>query len=192
MFRRHFTVSLLLILCTGSFGLAAGPKKILLLGGDRDHPAASHEYMAGLKVLAKSLEGIDGLELSIHNADEPWPQGPELLKDANPEAQKLVRDAIAKGMTGPDPFWKELDRGTRVNTGSYGPTMMELVRHHRGMDRVKRDMPQKCKPFPLEDEFREQFLLQKNIQTLFTEIEAVCRQLNRAKEAATYRKLIRT
>ena len=33
------------------------PKRVLLLGQKRDHPPGTHEYMAGLKVLAKDLKG---------------------------------------------------------------------------------------------------------------------------------------
>ena len=77
--------SLILALCFASAGLAeeVKPKKVLLLGMKRDHPPASHEYMAGLRVLAKSLEGIPALKLSIHEADEPWPEGPELIAGAD-------------------------------------------------------------------------------------------------------------
>ena len=80
---KTLVASLLLGLATVSHGLAEKPKKVLLLGQRRDHPPKSHEYMAGLHVLAKSLEGVPGLELTIHQADEPWTEGPELLKEAD-------------------------------------------------------------------------------------------------------------
>lgn len=80
---KSIATSLLLIVSTVAMGRAEEPKKVLLLGQKRDHPPGTHEYMAGLRVLAKSLEGVPGLELSIHNADEPWTEGPELLKDAD-------------------------------------------------------------------------------------------------------------
>ncbi|MDT8390923.1 MAG: tetratricopeptide repeat protein [Lentisphaeria bacterium] len=80
---------------------------------------------------------------------------PELLRDANPEAQKLVRDAISKGMTGPDPMWKELDWRKDLKTGHYDPLMMAYIQRHRGMTEMKNRFPGKCHPHPLEGEFRK-------------------------------------
>jgi type 1 glutamine amidotransferase len=80
---KNAAAALLLVLLTASLGLAEKPKKVLLLGQKRDHPPKSHEYMAGLHVLKQSLKGVDGLKLSIHKADEPWTEGPELLNDAD-------------------------------------------------------------------------------------------------------------
>ncbi len=82
MFNKSW-VAWLLVLGSVSWASGEGPKRVLLLGQRRDHPPQSHEYMAGLRVLAKSLQDVPGLELSIHQADEPWQQGPELLKDAD-------------------------------------------------------------------------------------------------------------
>ena len=59
-------------------------KKVLLLGqGPDGHPAGTHEYMAGLAVLAKCLEKAPGLEVVIERADEPWSKGPELIDQAD-------------------------------------------------------------------------------------------------------------
>jgi type 1 glutamine amidotransferase len=73
-----------------TFLLAAGtapaepPKKLLLVGqGPDGHPATTHEYMAGLKVLEKCLKGVPGLEISTAKADEPWKEGPDLLPRAD-------------------------------------------------------------------------------------------------------------
>ena len=55
-------------------------KKILLVGQRRDHPPGAHQYMAGLRVLAKSLEGVPHLKLEIVSADEPWSDGPRRLE----------------------------------------------------------------------------------------------------------------
>jgi hypothetical protein len=63
--------------------LAEQPKKVLLLGQKRDHPPESHEYVPGLNVLAKCLETSPGLDLIVIGADEPWPEGPELLGQAD-------------------------------------------------------------------------------------------------------------
>jgi hypothetical protein len=60
--------------------LADPPKKILLLGQKPDgHPPQSHEYMAGMKLVAKLLEQYPALEVQIVQADAPWTEGPELL-----------------------------------------------------------------------------------------------------------------
>ena len=90
---KNAVATLLLVLLTAALCPADGPKRVLLLGQKRDHPPETHEYMAGLRVLAKSLEGVPGLELSIHNADEPWPEGPELLKDADAVVMYLGQGA---------------------------------------------------------------------------------------------------
>ena len=81
---KNIAASLLLVLWAVSIAPAQRPKKVLLLGHEKpDHPPESHEYMAGLRVLKKSLKGVDGLKLTIHKADKPWSEGPKLLKDAD-------------------------------------------------------------------------------------------------------------
>jgi type 1 glutamine amidotransferase len=58
--------------------------KLLLVGqGPDGHPAQSHEYLAGLKVLTKCLKDVRGLEITTVRADEPWREGPELLARAD-------------------------------------------------------------------------------------------------------------
>ena len=79
---RHAATSLFLV-AVASLSLADQPKKVLLLGQARDHPPASHEYMAGMRVLAKCFESTPGLDLKVVRADEPWPEGPELLNGAD-------------------------------------------------------------------------------------------------------------
>lgn len=59
------------------------PQRLLLLGQKRDHPAGSHEYQAGLRVLAEALKDQPNLEIQIAVADEPWSDGPNLLKRAD-------------------------------------------------------------------------------------------------------------
>jgi type 1 glutamine amidotransferase len=59
---------------------AAEPKRLLLLGQSPDgHPPATHEYMAGVRIIAKLLADTPGLETTIAKADEPWSEGPELI-----------------------------------------------------------------------------------------------------------------
>jgi type 1 glutamine amidotransferase len=56
------------------------PKRLLLLAqGPDGHPAATHEYLAGQKILARCLERSPGLTVEVVHADEPWTEGPELL-----------------------------------------------------------------------------------------------------------------
>lgn len=57
-------------------------KKILLLGQSPDgHPAATHEYMAGLTLL-KQLLLAQGVEAELVRADDPWTEGPEKIAGA--------------------------------------------------------------------------------------------------------------
>src|SRR5579871_410130 len=80
---------LFLMLCcwfSGGRVLADGapPMKLLLVGSGPDgHPAQTHEYMAGLKILAKCLKDMPGLEITTVRADEPWHEGPELMARAD-------------------------------------------------------------------------------------------------------------
>jgi type 1 glutamine amidotransferase len=60
------------------------PVKLLLIGSGPDgHPAQTHEYMAGLKILAKCLKDVPGLEITTVRAEEPWRDGPELIARAD-------------------------------------------------------------------------------------------------------------
>ncbi len=80
---KSLAASLMLMLALGSCGLAEKPKRVLLLGQTRDHPAGTHEYMSGLHVLGKCLQGVPGLEAKILNADGDWPEGPGLIREAD-------------------------------------------------------------------------------------------------------------
>jgi hypothetical protein len=63
---------------------AGGVKKVLLLyQGPDGHPAKTHEYEAGQKLLGRLLEKAPGLEATLVKADEPWREGPELLAKAD-------------------------------------------------------------------------------------------------------------
>ncbi|HZY85634.1 MAG TPA: ThuA domain-containing protein [Gemmataceae bacterium] len=62
----------------------APPKKLLLVGqGPDGHPPQSHEYVAGLQVLAKCLKRVPGVEVTVVRADGAWKDGPELLARAD-------------------------------------------------------------------------------------------------------------
>jgi hypothetical protein len=59
-------------------------KKLLLIGqGPDGHPAETHEYVAGLRVLTRCLEPVRGLEVTTVRADGPWKEGPELIDRAD-------------------------------------------------------------------------------------------------------------
>jgi type 1 glutamine amidotransferase len=56
------------------------PKKVLLVASPPDgHPVMTHEYVAGLDVLAKCLKPVSGIEVTSVRADGPWREGPELV-----------------------------------------------------------------------------------------------------------------
>jgi type 1 glutamine amidotransferase len=79
---RAVVASLLLLTC-GSAG-AETVKKILIVGDKPDgHPATTHEFIAGTKVLAELLKGQEGLEVSVVDGREPWADGPELIRQAD-------------------------------------------------------------------------------------------------------------
>ncbi|MDB5313740.1 MAG: hypothetical protein JWO38_7942 [Gemmataceae bacterium] len=56
------------------------PKKVLLVGSGPDgHPPTTHEYAAGLEILAKCLKPVPGVEVAVATADGVWKEGPELV-----------------------------------------------------------------------------------------------------------------
>ena len=70
---RSMLLTLSALLIAASPALADGPKRLLLLGqGPDGHPAAAHEYVAGLRILHKCLEKVPNLEVKQVLADEPW------------------------------------------------------------------------------------------------------------------------
>lgn len=60
---------------------AADPaKKVLLVSSPPDgHPVRTHEYVAGLDVLAKLLKPVKEVEVTAVKAEGPWKEGPELV-----------------------------------------------------------------------------------------------------------------
>jgi type 1 glutamine amidotransferase len=87
--QNRFVVSLLLtgvcaVFVASSTLHAAEPKRLLLIGqGPDGHPAATHEFMAGLGILEKCLSRVEGLKVTTVKADEPWKEGPQMLKEAD-------------------------------------------------------------------------------------------------------------
>ncbi len=59
-------------------------KRVLLLGQKPDgHPWSTHEYMAGVNIMAACLQDVPGLQTLVVQADGPWTDGPELLDGAD-------------------------------------------------------------------------------------------------------------
>src|SRR5262245_35433493 len=78
-------IALLLSVVALASAVADEPKKrLLLIGqGPDGHPAETHEYMAGVRVLAKCLQPVRELDLKTVRADGPWKEGPELIDRAD-------------------------------------------------------------------------------------------------------------
>ena len=73
---------------------AAQPKTVLFLGQNPDgHPPKTHEYMAGLELLAKLLRPTADLKIQIVKADEPWSDGPQLLEHVDGVVMFLTEGA---------------------------------------------------------------------------------------------------
>jgi hypothetical protein len=69
-------------LCAPAAGPA--PKRLLLVTqGPDGHPAGTHEYRLGLKILTKLLEKVPAVQVTVSDADGPWREGPELLAKAD-------------------------------------------------------------------------------------------------------------
>lgn len=87
MLRRTWLLLVLPVL----FALIAVPapaadvkKKLLLIGCPPDsHPPTTHEYVAGMKLLKKLLDKVDGLEVTEVEAVGAWKEGPELIERAD-------------------------------------------------------------------------------------------------------------
>jgi type 1 glutamine amidotransferase len=75
----------LLSLAIAAVPVGAGPprKVLLLYQGPDGHPAQTHEYELGMKVLHQLLQKVPELETTLVKADEPWKDGPALLAKAD-------------------------------------------------------------------------------------------------------------
>jgi len=74
MIRFLFAVLVALTLLAGAFAPAnaAEPKKLLLMAGTPSHGPGEHEFNAGVQLLAKCLESVDGLEVIVQL--NGWPE----------------------------------------------------------------------------------------------------------------------
>ena len=77
---KRFTLLLAVLMLSIPGFVTAGDKttKILLIGKDRDHPYATHEYMFDCALLATSLKQTPGVETVVSNG---WPKNADMLKD---------------------------------------------------------------------------------------------------------------
>ena len=67
---------------------AAGkPARVLLLWHSPDgHPRTTHEYQAGMRIIARQLQRHRGIQALLVHANDPWREGPELLEGADAAA----------------------------------------------------------------------------------------------------------
>jgi type 1 glutamine amidotransferase len=62
----------------------AKPKTLLLIGGPADgHKPATHEYMLGVRIVAKLVANVPGLKTRVVSAGELWKEGPKALAEVD-------------------------------------------------------------------------------------------------------------
>jgi type 1 glutamine amidotransferase len=72
------------VLATTVSAAESGPRRLLIVGQGTDgHPPGTHEFMAGAHVLAELLKVHTNVHSTVVKADEPWPEGPELIDKAD-------------------------------------------------------------------------------------------------------------
>lgn len=80
---RRFLLALLLTICV-TLPSGAAAKKLLLIATPPDnHPFLSHEYEAGMKLLAKMLKDVKDLDVEYVCARGKWSEGPDLIGRAD-------------------------------------------------------------------------------------------------------------
>src|SRR5437667_6581338 len=83
LLRRICVASLLLLILAANLS-GAEAKRLLIVGQAPDgHPPTTHEFMAGAHVTAELLKPYKEIQATIVKADEPWPDGPKLIDDAD-------------------------------------------------------------------------------------------------------------
>jgi TolA-binding protein len=80
---------------------------------------------------------------------------PELLRDPSPGAQMLVRDAIEKGMEGPEGPLSGEPAVLGLSPYRYEPSILRKEARHRSMDYVKAKVPKSYRAYPLEPNLRK-------------------------------------
>ncbi|MCU0702770.1 MAG: ThuA domain-containing protein [Fimbriiglobus sp.] len=71
--RRRFLAASAAVAATPLLSFAADdkPKKLVLIGGSMSHGPGDHEFNAGVKLLAKCLEGVKSLQVEVVNNGYP-------------------------------------------------------------------------------------------------------------------------
>jgi type 1 glutamine amidotransferase len=65
-------------------GDPGAPLRLLLLGqGPDGHPRTTHEYLAGLRIVKKCLDRVEGLQAVPVDATEPFRDGPDVIEKAD-------------------------------------------------------------------------------------------------------------
>lgn len=60
------------------------PKRLLLIGqGPDNHPYGTHEYLAGMRILAQCLQPVQDVQTIVVSANGDWKEGPELIDGAD-------------------------------------------------------------------------------------------------------------
>lgn len=95
--QRQLSAILVVWFLVGSLALAAdpSPKRVLLLGQKPDgHPPGTHEYVAGMNIVAALLAKQPAITTTIESADEPWSDGPQKLREADGAVVFLSQGAV--------------------------------------------------------------------------------------------------
>lgn len=92
---RLLLVAILTISCGTLWADEPAKKKLLLIGqGPDGHPPTTHEYVAGLKVLERTLAPLhEQLEIKQVRADGEWLEGPDEIKNADAVVLYLAEGA---------------------------------------------------------------------------------------------------
>jgi hypothetical protein len=101
---RNLLTVLLAIVLASPLARAGEKKRLLLVGQgpDGQHPKGTHEYQAGVAILARCLPRIADLDITVVQADGVWKEGPDLLSRADgvvlfvAEGAKWIHDDPAR------------------------------------------------------------------------------------------------
>jgi len=78
------SLALLMFLAFHRAAAAEPVKRLLIVAQKTDgHPATTHEFIPGAKVLAELLKPNKNIQATLVNADEPWKDGPAAIDKAD-------------------------------------------------------------------------------------------------------------
>lgn len=82
--RRILLVAITVLVLAPGFRSGTAAERILLIGQGPDaHPRGTHEYMAGVHILQHLLSQVPDLNVVVTRADDPWEEGPELIRSSD-------------------------------------------------------------------------------------------------------------